>query len=837
MPIAVARSPVEKAEKASHVLSVGIHQFLSLCTNPSLRELTTEIKGDAAFEYIHRIVLATTAPAATLLISLLLTERLLKAMRERDDAMLKGFFYENELERVSQKVLAIWSVAIIVADANMNDNAFAATSWAQVTVFKEARVVGAWKRWAGDLMNWDFDVKEDMWKAFLATGSLKNLCDLNPTFRAQAMLVQKAQAEKDLAVIAELSQTQLHHTWTIAYSEQVKLQQQKIMDEQQQQQQQQLLLQQQQQQQQKQQLQYSPVQMYTSTTPTYSPVFQPRVSSIQTRRSLPVLPHAQLQYNALPHRYSTPSTDFGSNTLPPIAPQPQSQRSSYYQYPQQQQQLHSRASMPRLSTAFHQQQLPQPISGYTTPTSLYSSNSSEPQQSRLNSYSSIYEGSIAGTMTPSSASSCATPGSVRLSSPIVEEVSSFDWSNGAGVGAGQNGSDYQGGADLSSLLNSSAVGRRDNVSTAGTGLGLSARKLAATLGRPQSYESFRESSIPVPVRQQQFTNTIYQQPGYSIQPQQQQQQQYQQQQQQGWAIPSSSSSTPTSVTTTTSSSNRRSTSNLSAISAVVAKEDELSTSLSSMQLGETPPAASWLSSTPTTKSTQHEFQQQQLPQQNYSQYNQHTTNNGYEITWSTPQSQQQTATFSSSTPSTKQSTDSISTSFLADRISRVHQQTPKVVQSISNSWQKYACPSTVAGSSSIGNGHQKGLIVGSPSKHQLQQHQNSNPWKSLSSSATLESNNAVPLCRCVKAYQQCPGCVRSTVGDVVGLGRPTSGSSTSRFGFSTKDAYDGASGNGVVGGFASLKRSSGAVGGVSGKVGGWMSGRVWGSVASSGVGH
>ncbi|KAJ3022954.1 UNVERIFIED_CONTAM: hypothetical protein HDU68_008852 [Siphonaria sp. JEL0065] len=832
MPIAVARSPIEKVEKASHVLAVGIHQFLSLCTNPALREVATEIKGDAAFEYIHRIVLATTAPAATLLISLLLTERLLKAMRERDDAMLKGFFYENELERVSQKVLAIWSVSIIVADANMNDNAFAATSWAQVTVFKEARVVAAWKRWAGDLMNWDFDVKEDMWKSFLATGSLKNLCDLNPSFHVQVMLLQKAQAEKDMAVVAELSQTQLHHTWTVAYSEQVKLQQQKILEEQQQQ----LLLQQQQQQQ-----QYSPVQMYTSTTPSYSPVFQPRVSSIQTRRSLPVLPQSQPQYNALPHRHSTQSTDFTSNTLPPIAPQPQQpQRSSYYQYQQQQQhlqqQLQSRASMPRLSTAFHQQQQqqqqqqqPQPSSGYTTPTSLYSSNSSEPQQSRLNSYSSIYEGSIAGTMTPLSSSSCATPVSVRLSSPIVEEVSSFDWSNGTGAGAEQKGYDHQGGADLSSLLNSSVVGRRDNASAAGTGLGVSTRKLAATLGRPQSYESFRESSIPVPVRQQQFTNTVYQQPGYSIQPQEQQYQQ-----EQGWAI-QNSSNTPTAITTTTSSSNRRSTTNLAAISAIVAKEDELSTSLSSMQLGETPPASSWLSSTPTTKSTQHQFQQQQQQQQHYTQYSQQvsTTNNG---TWSTTQSQQHTTTFSSSTaPSTKQSTDSISTSFLADRISRVHQHAPKVVQSISNSWQKYASSSNVAGSSSSGNGHHRGSTVGSPSKHQQQQQQSGNPWKSLSTSAALDSNNAVPLCRCVKAYHQCPGCVRSTVGEVVGLGRPTSGSSTSRFGFSTKDGYEGANSNGVVGGFASLKRSSGAG---SGKVGGWMGGRVWGSAAGSGgVGH
>ncbi|KAI8619125.1 hypothetical protein BC830DRAFT_1078775 [Chytriomyces sp. MP71] len=99
-------------------------------------------------------LLATTAPTATLLLSLLYTQKLLNALRSGDPDLV-GYFVDPTASKqvaVTQKVLSLWSLATVLSDTAMN-----ATSWAQVTVFKQARVVAAWKCWAGELLDWDFD--------------------------------------------------------------------------------------------------------------------------------------------------------------------------------------------------------------------------------------------------------------------------------------------------------------------------------------------------------------------------------------------------------------------------------------------------------------------------------------------------------------------------------------------------------------------------------------------------------------------------------------------------------------------------------------------------------
>ncbi|KAJ3101416.1 hypothetical protein HK100_004548, partial [Physocladia obscura] len=305
-------------------------------------------KCDSAFDYIYRIVQATVAPPATLLLSLILADKILFKMKLRDDAMLKGFFFESN-DPVSQKSLAIWSVAIILADTAMNDNAFAASSWAQVTVFKEARVVAAWKRWVGDLMDWDFEVNEVEWcESFLtANPVIRLLCAQNQFINAQIMSLKDQQRQRKFEISAELSRTQLPFTCTIEWHEQ-QLQQQKLLEQQQQQQQQQQLLQLQQQQQQD----LLPPQY---PTPPFSPqsFVQPRVSSLQTRRSLPAItPTQQQQY----HQYLQ-------------AQQQQQQQQQQYascfatsdlrgffgSQPSQPQQkvFHSRSSLPRIPGSIH----------------------------------------------------------------------------------------------------------------------------------------------------------------------------------------------------------------------------------------------------------------------------------------------------------------------------------------------------------------------------------------------------------------------------------------------------------------------------------------------------
>ncbi|KAJ3070001.1 hypothetical protein HDU98_006956, partial [Podochytrium sp. JEL0797] len=542
MPIAMSPSATTSAAPAPHqqpdekpttTLAHGMHQFLTICTSSvdlvhftPLHPLKTRrsLKGDPAFEYIHRIVLATTAPAATLVMSLLLTVELLEAMRSRDDAMLKGFFYEAECELVSQKVLAIWSVAMIIADANMNDNAFAATSWAQVTVFKEARVVAAWKRWASDLMDWDFDVKERDWNLFMESPILKSLMEINRNFAVQIMLLQTAQHEKDEAVIEELSRTQLHPSWTAVHHEQVLLQQKKLQEEQQQalfQQQQQQLLQQQQQQ------QYNSISTYT--TPPFSPVFQSRGSSLQPRRSLPVLPQQQPHsiYNpssATANRYSSISDAACAPTLAPIVSQP---RSLLYQH-----QLHPRASIPRLNTSSTNSNSIYGATTTNTPT-YNSPAASFDASSRVNSFGSLYDPNTPGS------SSCATPVSVRLGTP-VDEYDGIGWELQQHQGLG--------------------------------------------IGRKQSYESFRDSASTTA---KQLSPLSYVQQQQIYQPQQQQQQQsVYQQQQQPWAIPAAAVSSKRSLAPIKAET-----------SGAVTSECNLSTSLSSMQLGETPPASSWMAKT------------------------------------------------------------------------------------------------------------------------------------------------------------------------------------------------------------------------------------------------
>ncbi|ORY39301.1 hypothetical protein BCR33DRAFT_720135, partial [Rhizoclosmatium globosum] len=662
--------------KPSHVLAVALHRYLSAATSgPSLvapPETGRSLKGDAAFEYLQRIVLATTAPAATLLLSLCLATKLLDAMRRKDDAMLKGFFYEAACEPVSQKVLAIWSVAMIIADANMNDNAFAATSWAQVTVFKEARVVAAWKRWAGDLMDWDFDIKEDEWKTFLSTGLIKSMCDQNHLFAVQVMLLQKAQAEKDKAVADELSQTQLHPTWTVSHHEQLKLQQQKLQEEQQLQQE--LLFQQQHQRQ----------QSYNATfyaTPPYSPVFQPRVSSL-ARRSLPVIPpNAQLQQQT---QYSSASNARYSETLPPATAQHQyiQQRPNLYaQYSQQQQQpqiqLHPRPSIPRLSisSSSSYREPPGPAPTYTAPT--YDS------QSRVNSYSSLYDASSIGTATPVS-TSCTTPLSVRLSQTPVEE---FGFDNGWETGS------------TSTLVDNSSI--------------VSTRRLAATLGRPPSFESFRDVGVSL---RHQAQHQGYQQNGYVSsglvqqtyhQPQPLPQQQ--QQQQQAWAIPSAV--TPAKRTTSSSTSSSK-------------DDDLLSTSLSSMGLGETPPANNtWGRST-------------HQPQNNSNQQSYDAWNGG-----TTPTNQHSTTTsIVSTSPSTH--------SYTSEKVRSSTDRYPKST----SAWSKYTTPSTTS----------------TPSKY--------TPWKSSTSTTqppAAAGIDAEPLCRCTKVYQTCLVC--SGGNNTGSLGRSANG--------------------------------------------------------------
>ncbi|KAJ3202900.1 hypothetical protein HDU82_006993, partial [Entophlyctis luteolus] len=295
------------AVKPTRILARCIHAFLAAATaaaraaNGAPQSRVTPApapaKGDQSFEYILRIVQATVAPPATLMLSLLLTDKILDKMALRGDAMMKGFFFESS-DDVSQKSLAIWSVGIILADAALNDNAFAASSWAQVTVFKEARVVAAWKRWVGDLLDWNFDVsEEDLCNGFLARNPvIMDLCELHDGIYDQIAAIRSAQYRRKLDIDEELSRKQLPVSMSAQYHIQRLKQRQEMQQKEAQLQNERIHLQHiQQVSAQHQHHQQLLTQQQSSQPPKHS-----RLSIISTRRSLPLIP----QYH-----YRTPSPD------------------------------------------------------------------------------------------------------------------------------------------------------------------------------------------------------------------------------------------------------------------------------------------------------------------------------------------------------------------------------------------------------------------------------------------------------------------------------------------------------------------------------------------------
>ncbi|KAJ3093113.1 hypothetical protein HK100_006768 [Physocladia obscura] len=371
--IATGITPIPAtSSKDRLVLSTCIYRFLADCTasgfpisyNPA--SIMTP-KCDSAFDYIYRIVQATVAPPATLLLSLILADKILLKMKLRDDAMLKGFFFESN-DPVSQKSLAIWSVAMILADAAMNDNAFAASSWAQVTVFKEARVVAAWKRWVGDLMNWDFEVNEVEWcESFLTTNPvIRLLCAQNQFINAQIMSLKDQQRQRTFEISAELSRIQLPAACTIEWHEQ-QLQQQKLLEQQQQQHQQ--LLQQQQQQE----------LLPQYPTPPFSPqsFVQPRVSSLQTRRSLPAITPTQQQqyYQYLQAQQQQQQQQYASRFVTSDLRGLFGSQPAQLSQPQQQP-LSSRSSLPRIPGSIHYDDNGSPTTSSSRISTLFDSGAS-----------------------------------------------------------------------------------------------------------------------------------------------------------------------------------------------------------------------------------------------------------------------------------------------------------------------------------------------------------------------------------------------------------------------------------------------------------------------------
>ncbi|KAI8610677.1 hypothetical protein BC830DRAFT_1144679 [Chytriomyces sp. MP71] len=341
-------------ERSPVVLATAVHAFLRLSSNPGEQSYSHSHShaqpADSAFDYIHRIVLATTAPTATLLLSLLYTQKLLNALRSGDPDLV-GYFVDPTASKqvaVTQKVLSLWSLATVLSDTAMN-----ATSWAQVTVFKQARVVAAWKCWAGELLDWDFD-------RFLNGG-------------ADTTLGRVCAENGEVA-----QQTHLHPSWTIDVQRELA----SLAAKQQQQLEQQQILKQQQYH--RHQLEPSSIilaiansspQLSPTPPSNNSPMFPSRVSSLPTsRRSLPAIQGIQAltsqgSQSTLGARYSTESFASASsvqNSLPPIAP---AIRSYYTQ--NQASTLQQRVSIPRLvipnngvsadlHTQYRSSHLPQP---------------------------------------------------------------------------------------------------------------------------------------------------------------------------------------------------------------------------------------------------------------------------------------------------------------------------------------------------------------------------------------------------------------------------------------------------------------------------------------------
>ncbi|KAJ3240493.1 hypothetical protein HDU81_003634 [Chytriomyces hyalinus] len=245
MPIREDRDRGIPKEREKDVLSRAVHAYLTECTisqsrgsQSTLASTSSTAAGPSVlhYEYIHRIVLATTAPAATVHLSLFYTGAMLNALAQRDATLLSAFVTPAANEKITSKLVSLWSLAIILADTAWNDNAFAATSWAQVTVFKVAKAVAVWKAWAGDLLSWDLSVRDDQFVAFLEGRSdsvWKACCDANPDIASQNRTLLATISERNANVSHELSRTQLHPTWTIDYHNHQLQQQQRQFEQQQ----------------------------------------------------------------------------------------------------------------------------------------------------------------------------------------------------------------------------------------------------------------------------------------------------------------------------------------------------------------------------------------------------------------------------------------------------------------------------------------------------------------------------------------------------------------------------------------------------------------------------
>ncbi|KAJ3229611.1 hypothetical protein HDU78_008924 [Chytriomyces hyalinus] len=244
MPIREDRDRGTAKEREKDVLSRAVHAYLTECTISQSRASQSTLANTSStaagpsvlhYEYIHRIVLATTAPAATVHLSLLFTHLMLNALAQRDASLLSAFVTPAANEKITSKLMSLWSLAIILADTAWNDNAFAATSWAQVTVFKVAKAVAVWKAWAGDLLSWDLSVRDDQFVAFLEGRSdsvWKACCDANPDIASQNRALLATISERNANIAHELSRTQLHPTWTSDYhNHQLQQQQQRQFEQ------------------------------------------------------------------------------------------------------------------------------------------------------------------------------------------------------------------------------------------------------------------------------------------------------------------------------------------------------------------------------------------------------------------------------------------------------------------------------------------------------------------------------------------------------------------------------------------------------------------------------
>ncbi|KAI8832761.1 hypothetical protein BJ741DRAFT_710603 [Chytriomyces cf. hyalinus JEL632] len=254
MPI--REDPKEK-ERERETLSMAVQAYLLRCMQPSTPAYAA-VTRSAYWDYIHRITLATTAPVATIHLSLVYTRFMLDALALRDASLLSAFITlpPTELKDIiSSKLISLWSLAIILADTAWNDNAFAATSWAQVTVFKLPKAVAQWKAWAGELLDWELGIKDGQFVAFLegrSDSEWKACCDANRDIAAQNSALLASISERHSTISHDLSRSHLHPTWTIDhYNHQLQQQRQRQLEqqqrqiEQQQQQQQQLHLDQQ----------------------------------------------------------------------------------------------------------------------------------------------------------------------------------------------------------------------------------------------------------------------------------------------------------------------------------------------------------------------------------------------------------------------------------------------------------------------------------------------------------------------------------------------------------------------------------------------------------------